>query len=430
MILKTHPKRYIFVILSFLAVVINLSFFLPNKVVSNQNSAIIKQGYPEDQSDTLRFTISSVGDIMVHQTQLTAQKNSDGSYSFVNNFVSMKPLLSFADISIGNLETTFAGEKKGYSAYPMFNSPDALSDAIKFSGINLVVTTNNHTFDHGGSALIRTIEVLEKTGLEYVGTRKSTNDKNYVVRNVNGIKVGVTAYTYESGKKNGLKTINGLLVSKEFEGLINSYNPYKPENDIKEMQEVVNSMKNDSAEFIVFVMHWGDEYKKYPNNSQQFMAEQLNLLGVDLIFGSHPHVVQPVDFILNDSTGQLTFVAYSMGNFISNQRFETMQNYATEDGLFIGAEVVKVSGQKPFIQKIFYEPTWVNRYLSNGRYYYEVIPTNVYLKQREAYNLSAEEWSRIEGSNKRTTELIESPFKESKSAFYERFLKRYTPDNH
>lgn len=427
MVQSTVSKRILQLTLPVGIGVFALFFFWASPPLSNvihasheEHSAIVKE-------DTLRFTISSVGDIMAHQTQLTAQKKEDGTYSFINNFIPMAPLLSFADISIGNLETTFAGEKKGYSAYPRFNTPDALADAIKFSGINLVVTTNNHAYDYGGAALLRTLEVLESAGLEYVGTRSSTDQKNYVIRNVKGIRVGITGYTYESGKKDSLKTINGLVVSKEFEHLINTFDPYKPEPDIKEMKNVIAAMREDSAEFIVFVMHWGDEYKKFPNTNQKHMAQELNTLGVDLIFGSHPHVVQPIEFIENDSTGQLTFVAYSMGNFISNQRFESMENYATEDGLFIGAEIIKAPGESARIHKVFYEPTWVNRYKSGSQYAFEVIPTNVYLAEKDSFNLTAEQWTRIEKSNQRTATLIETPLKDAHTKYFEKYLTPFTP---
>jgi poly-gamma-glutamate capsule biosynthesis protein CapA/YwtB (metallophosphatase superfamily) len=423
----TQHKRILLYLPLFVLVVLSVIFWPKPEQPLAINTLESEAVAATPKQDTLRFTISSVGDIMAHQTQLTAQKQADGTYSFTNNFYPMKALLSYADISIGNLETTFAGEKKGYSAYPRFNTPDALADAIKYSGINLVVTTNNHAYDYGGAALIRTLEILEDRKLEYVGTRKKSTDKNYVVRKVNGIYVGITAYTYESGKKDSLKTINGLVVSKEYQDLLNSYDPINPKPDLEDMQEVINNMRKDSAEFIVFVMHWGDEYKKYPNSSQVFMANQLNAMGVDLIFGSHPHVVQPVDFITHDSTGHQTFVAYSMGNFISNQRYESMQNYATEDGLFIGAEIIKAPNQKPKIHHVFYEPTWVNRYQESGKYFFEVIPANAYLAEKDSFPLKDEQWKRMENSTKRTTDLVETPMNAAHINYFEKYLRTFTP---
>lgn len=377
------------------------------------------------ENDTIKFTISFVGDIMVHQTQLDAQKSADGTYCFVNNFTPMKDVLSHSDISIGNLETTFAGAAKRYQGYPRFNSPDALAEAIKYSGINLVVTANNHSYDHGGSAVLRTIEVLKNHELDYVGTRTSTDEKPYIIREIDGVRIAITAYTYESGKRNGLKTINGITVLKDHQDLINSFDPNSPDEDLKKMKEIIDSMKVDNAEFIVFVMHWGAEYSLMHNQKQKHIAQKLNEFGVDVIFGSHPHVVQPLEFIVNDSTKHLTFVAYSAGNFISNQRFESRQNYSTEDGLFVGVEIIKPKNEKPRLDYVFYEPTWVNRYRVGNNYSFEVIPVNAYLANRDSISLSTEQWKRIEGSQKRTTERISTPISNQNAEFLNKYVRRY-----
>lgn len=423
---KLFPKPYLLAVIPVPVLLLVYYFFNAGPPSSVQCAPLSKPLPAQVQPDTLRFTISAVGDIMAHQPQLTAQLKKDGSYDFTDNYMPMKSLLSYADISIANLETTFAGKNKGYSSYPRFNTPDALADAIKNSGINLLVTTNNHAFDYGGEALLRTQDVLQEKGIAYVGSRKKPSDKNYVVKTVHGIKVGITAYTYESGKSiDSLKTINGLTVPKEYEDLLNSYDPLHLENDLPRIKAVVEAMRKDSAEFIVFVMHWGVEYQSLPNESQLRMASELNKLGVDLIFGSHPHVIQPIDIMLNDSTGKTTCIAYSMGNFISNQRYETMQNYATEDGLFVAAEIIKVKGQAPIVRKMYYEPTWVNKYKSNSKYAYEVIPTFKYLAARNSYTLTPEQWARIEASNKRSVELIEGQLTKNKPQYLQGFVTRF-----
>ena len=375
-------------------------------------------------SDTIRIRISSVGDIMAHQTQLTAQKQEDGTYNFENNFQYMQALFGSVDIMIGNLETTFAGEEKGYSAYPQFNTPDALAAAIKKSGINLVATANNHTYDNGGEAMLRTLDVLHENKLESIGTQKSIDEKNYVIREVKGVKIGLASYTYESGKnEQGLKTINGLAVSKAHEPLLNSFDPYEPTADLKKMQEVVRKMKSDSAEFVVFVVHWGKEYMQEPSKSQLEVAHALNTAGVDVIFGSHPHVVQPIDFLVNDSTDHVTFVAYSMGNFISNQRYESVKNYNTEDGLFVGVEFIKLGNQSPQLHKVFYEPTWVNRYKKSEKYIFEVVPARLACKSLDAYNIfNAATESRVSASNRRTINLVELPLSSDSEKYFARYL--------
>lgn len=402
----------------------NRKDFLTNYSSVVQHDSIPSQ--KEDEKCVIR--ISSVGDIMAHQTQLTAQKQPDGTYSFDNNFQYMKALFSAADVMIGNLETTFAGEEIGYSAYPRFNTPDALAVAIRNAGINLVATANNHSFDNGGEAMLRTLDILHTQGLETIGTQKTMEEKNYVIREVKGVKIGFASYTYESGKnEEGLKTINGLPVSKKYDPLINSFDPYAPEIDILKMQGIAHKMRADSADFIVFVVHWGKEYMSIPSDNQRFVAKALNAAGVDVIFGSHPHVVQPIDFIVNDSTQHMTFVAYSMGNFISNQRFESMQNYKTEDGLYVGVEIIKENNDKPKIQQVYYEPTWVNRYKKQGKYYYEVLPARLALKDKDGYNVFEEAIEkRLTLSSKRTIELIEKPLNASSEEYFERYLLSHT----
>lgn len=379
----------------------------------------------EDQKVVIR--ISSVGDIMAHQTQLTAQKQADGAYSFDNNFQYMKELFASSDVMIGNLETTFAGEKKGYSAYPRFNTPDALASALKNSGINLVATANNHTYDNGGEAMLRTLDILHGQELETFGTQKTVEEKNYIIRDVKGVKIGFASYTYESGKNpEGLKTINGITVGKAFEPLLNSFDPYDSAEDLVKMKEVAAKMKADGAEFIVFVVHWGLEYKQKPSDNQVLVAKALNEAGVDVILGSHPHVVQPIDFIVNDSSQHMTFVAYSMGNFISNQRYESMQNYNTEDGLYIGVEIEKEGKGKPVLKQVYYEPTWVNRYKKGDKYYFEVVPARIAIENKDAYNIFEEAIEkRVKASSARTIELIENPLSANSEVYFTRYLQSH-----
>jgi poly-gamma-glutamate synthesis protein (capsule biosynthesis protein) len=423
-----YLRGYSFVFIGVLFFLLGSPFFKNDLVlISNSSSVVQSDTIPFSKTPKIVIRISSVGDIMVHQTQLTAQKKSDGTYGFDNNFQFMKGLFESSDVMIGNLETNFAGEKKGYTAYPQFNSPDALASAIKNSGINLVATANNHTYDNGGEAMLRTLDILREQGLETFGTQKTTEEKNYVIRDVKGVKIGFASYTYESGKNpEGLKAINGLTVGKAYEPLLNSFDPYDVEEDLAEMQNVVAKMKADSAEFIVFVMHWGVEYKPQPSNNQMLVAKALNEAGVDVIFGSHPHVVQPIDFIVNDSTQHMTFVAYSMGNFISNQRYESMQNYSTEDGLYVGVEIEKDGNSKPVLKQVFYEPTWVNRYKKGDKYYFEVVPARIAKENKDVYNIfedAIEE--RVKASCERTMQMVENPLFENSEIFFSRYLKSH-----
>lgn len=423
-----YLRGYSFLFVGALLFLVSSPLSKNDNVLNSSVSFVVQnKDIPSTTDEKIIIRISSVGDIMAHQTQLTAQKQSDGFYSFDNNFQYMKELFASSDVVIGNLETNFAGEKKGYSAYPRFNTPDALASAIKNSGINLVATANNHTFDNGGEAMIRTLDILHGQGLETFGTQKTIEEKNYVIREVKGVKIGFASFTYESGKNpEGLKTVNGITVGKAYESLLNSFDPYDSEDDLVKMKVLVDAMKADNAEFIVFVLHWGVEYKQRPSANQILVAKALNEAGVDIIFGSHPHVIQPIDFIVNDSTKHMTFVSYSMGNFISNQRYESTKNYNTEDGLFVGVEIEKDGDNKPTIKQVYYEPTWVNRYKKGDKYYFEVVPARIAKDNKDAYNIFEDAVEkRVKASSERTIELIENPLSTNSEIFFSRYLKSH-----
>ncbi|SET68055.1 poly-gamma-glutamate synthesis protein (capsule biosynthesis protein) [Natronincola peptidivorans] len=363
----------------------------------------------EEITPPVEIVISAVGDIMVHGPQLRAQHNaSTGDYDFTNNFQFIEAYLKAGDLTIGNLETTFGGEEKGYSSFPKFNTPDALADALKKAGFDVIVTANNHTIDTGSSGMLRTIDVLQNRDLMVVGTRRSEDINNFIMKDIKGIKIGLTAYTYESPPYGDFKTLNGLIVPKEVESLINTFSYDSLDEDLLKMKQEVKEMKAMGAEIIIFYLHWGAEYHRQPNHYQRYIAEKLAEYGVDIILGSHPHVVQPVEFI--ETTEGKTLVVYSMGNFISNQRYEILNNRFTEDGIIINIKIKKdFQEDLVTIEKVSYVPTWVHRYIAQGKTFYEIIPVADALEDKSFYNLNNQQaiW-RVENSMKNTIEIIES----------------------
>lgn len=357
--------------------------------------------------DTLQLQIGFVGDIMAHLTQINAQRQEDGSYDFKNNYVWVKPLFEANDLMIGNLETTFAGEALGYSAYPRFNTPDALAQALAYAGFDVLTTANNHMYDTGLRGMLRTIDIVKAQGLIPTGSQKDLNEAKHHIIVRNGIKVGIAAYTYESGRAGNLVTINGIAVSKGDEQLLNSFDPSDIQASVDRFRAMIAAMRRDSAEVLLFVMHWGDEYQTKPNTYQRVLADSLNKLGVDLIFGSHPHVVQPTEYLLDPRRNHTTYVAYSTGNFISNQRFETLDNYNTEDGLYVEVVLHKIGSEPARVRAVREYPTWVRRASVNGRYRYEVVPLEQVLADTAALrSFSASEQERMRQSLKRTRERI------------------------
>jgi hypothetical protein len=355
--------------------------------------------------------IGVVGDIMTHDPQLIAQTLEDGTFDFRDNYRWMRPLFSRTQIMIGNLETTLSGADRKFTGYPMFNSPDALAAALSDAYFNVIITANNHMYDRGGAGMIRTLEQLRAHGLSPVGTRIDSTGEAFIIKAAEGIKVGITAFSYESQRRTDYKFINGIRVRNEHRDWMNTFDPTQPELALKEISAVVDQMRAQGAELTIVALHWGSEYKELPNNFQQSLAKGLHQKGVDIILGSHPHVVQPVEWLKDSLTGHQTVVAYSFGNFISNQRFESNQKYPTEDGLYLELLIERPkSTERPRILNAYYEPTWVHRYLEGERYRYEVLPTSFVLEGTISLpQMSSAILSRVRQSFERTSSKIKHP---------------------
>ncbi|HCH28186.1 MAG TPA: capsule biosynthesis protein [Ruminococcaceae bacterium] len=323
-------------------------------------------------------TVINTGDIMVHSTQLDGAKTSDG-YDFSDFFKYIKNPVSAADLAVGNLEVTFGGAESGsYKGYPAFNTPDSLADSIKNAGFDLMLTTNNHCYDTGLFGLKRTVSVLKDKGLLYIGTKQNADEKDYIIKNISGIKLGITAYTYENKSAAGQKSLNGNIISKEANDLVNSFNYDRIDEFYARAKKDIAAMKKGGADIVIFYMHWGEEYQLKENVHQDTIAQKLCDLGVDIIIGSHPHVIQPMALLTSSGGDHKTICAYSMGNAISNQRQEIMHPECTtghtEDGMLLSFKIDKYSDKTTVISSFDVIPTWVNKYRGGSGYRYSVIP--------------------------------------------------------
>lgn len=371
---------------------------------------------PDRTAAGIRFyaevTIAATGDIMVHSPQFKAQyQQKTGVYDFTNNFRFIKPYLLQADLALANLETTFGGEAIGYSGFPRFNTPDSLADALKDAGFGLIVTANNHTFDTGSNGVLRTIDVLRERGLQVIGTRKPEEEKSYIVKEINGIRIGFSAYTFETPRVSGKKTLNGIIIPPEHADLIDSFSYHNLEKEMLKIKGRIETMREEGAEFIVFYLHWGEEYQREPNRTQRKIASILANYGVDLIFGSHPHVLQPIEYVWSDDGSKAALVFFSLGNFLSNQRYELLKKEYTEDGAIVYVEIKKdLHTGGVFIANLTYLPTWVHKYAQKGRLVYEILPLNDTLGNFEYYNLlTGESIRRAVNSKRNTVNLLKKP---------------------
>ncbi len=367
---------------------------------SNANSTESIESKPEVVPDTFA-TVLSIGDIMVHQTQLTGAKTDDG-YDFSDFFKEVGTYYKKADLTIANLELTFGGSESGnFRGYPAFNTPDQLADAIKDSGINMLMTSNNHSNDTGFFGLKRTATVLKEKGIEFTGTKETLEDHKYLIKEVNKIKIGIVNFTYETpGSDPERKYLNGGAIKKEANDYINTFSYQRIEKFYTEAQEIINGMKNDGAEFITFYMHWGEEYQLTANTWQKSIAQKLSNMGVDIIIGGHPHVVQPIELIHAEDSNHTTICIYSLGNAVSNQRRELMSSSPkghTEDGIMFSYTLKKSNGQVS-LQSIDVIPTWVKKYSAGSGYKYTIYP----IDGTEYSGIS----SKLEESLKRTKTII------------------------
>lgn len=316
--------------------------------------------------------ISALGDVMVHGPQIEAQRQMDNTYNFENNFKFIKPIIEKSDLSIANLETTI-NENRPLSSYPNFNSPIEVLDALKSTGIDVLSTINNHSLDTGASGVISTYNQVSSKGFDIIGTKLNESDNNYTIKNIKGINIGLASFSYGE-VLNGEVYLNGIP-GKSSRNLLNVIDVTSVERSFNTIKKEIDLMKSNGAEFIVLVLHWGKEYETEPNNYQKKLAQKLADEGVDVILGSHPHVVQPIEFIKSNNTNKETLVVYSMGNIISNQRNEYMESEFTEDGIIPVIDIKKENNEVSIIN-IQYVPTWVNKYTfeTEKKDVYEIIP--------------------------------------------------------
>ena len=244
--------------------------------------------------------IFMVGDALIHSSIYQDAKQSDGSYDFISMLEYIKPIALKYDLKYYNQEPILGGASLGYSNYPRFNSPQEVGDAFIDAGFNLVSLATNHTMDKGEVGVINSVNYWKsKENVVFSGQWTSSEERETVeIHEINGIKYAFFSYTTWT---NGLNTPSG----KEY--LNNVYSDEKAKTDIEKVK--------DKVDVIIVAMHWGNEYSHGVSDSQTNIANYLSSLGVNLIIGAHPHVVEPVEYI-NDGK---TFVIYSLGNFISDQ---------------------------------------------------------------------------------------------------------------
>ena len=288
-----------------------------------------KMNYKNEYVDVIYKTVNTevvnnaslvmVGDALMHMAVVNAYK-SGNSYNFDGIFKYIGPIVKEYDLAYYNQETILGGTGIKLSGYPQFNSPQQVGDAFIKAGFNLVSLATNHTMDKyystGGKTIANSVNYWKskKDDVYAAGSYLSQEERDEVViKEVNGITYGFLSYTEQT---------NGLAVPSGKSYLCNVWNKDKVKKDVEKYRSKVD--------LLMVAMHWGEEYTNTPTSGEKEKAKYLASLGVDLIIGCHPHVIQPMTYIDN------TLVVYSLGNFVSNQ-----SGYNKQTGLMASANIVK-----------------------------------------------------------------------------------------
>lgn len=323
---------------------------------------------PDEPAIASEATVAVTGDILIHSPVLNSAYQSDGTYNFSSCFSAISSYWTNADYMIANLEVTLGGEGT-YSGYPTFSSPDSIVTALKDAGVDCLLTANNHSYDSGENGMIRTLQVVEQNGLDHLGTRQSTDESYVLIKEINDITFGMVCYTYDT-RNNAAdqKSLNGITMTDTAEELVNSFCYSDLESLYASVANDLAEMESAGCDVTMVFLHWGNEYQESPNDYQRTIAQELSNLGVDVIVGGHPHVVQEFT-TLTGTSGNETLVLYSTGNALSNQRRNLISAETrgyTEDGLTIQFTYMKFNNGKVKLKEVYILPTWVE--LTGGQY--------------------------------------------------------------
>ena len=336
---------------------------------SSDSSAVQKKlNSQEKNADTEQETSARImanGDLLYHIPIYRTALKDDGSYDFHENFDYVKPWLKQADLVIGDFEGTV--NKDHYLAgYPLFNAPGEVMDAIKDAGYQVLDLAHNHILDSQIEGVFSTADAIEKAGMTPIGvyTHEPREKAPIVIKEVNGIKVALLAYSY------GFNGIEEYISKEDYDNHLSDLNEDKMKAEIERAEK--------EADITIIMPQMGIEYQLEPTEEQKQLYHKMIDWGADIIFGGHPHVVEPAETVEKD--GDKKLIIYSMGNFISNQRIETMQDEEnakwTERGVLMDVTIKKKAG-KTTIETAQAHPSWVNR-TPKGTYSPEGYPLYLY----------------------------------------------------
>lgn len=390
-----QKKRYIIggmIFLCFVILFVGFGLFTQDKgseIVQRENQTEQKQQRTEEskveepkveQPVVSKVSLVSVGDVLIHNSVYEDAKTANG-YNFRPMFEPIRSYIETADLAIANSETIIGGSELGLSSYPTFNSPYELGDDLKATGFDVVSMANNHTLDRGEKAIQNAIRHWNKIGVLQTGaSRTEAEAKKVRTLTKNGITFGFLSYTYGT---------NGIPVPDGKDYLVNLIDRTQIRRDIRAAQKV--------SDVVAVSMHFGNEYETVPNNEQKALAQFLADLGVQLVLGAHPHILQPSDWVTGKE-GNQTYVIYSAGNFISAQD----QIDRLIGGVF-GIDVTKttlngettITLDHPTFLPIY---TYYNHFKDFKLYPLETVPTAKLSNRNELYQKTVEHVTQFLGN--------------------------------
>lgn len=276
-------------------------FMRPKEEPIKQNTQEKTELKEENKSSS--FTFAGVGDNLIHQAIFSQYEMGDIDYDFKEDYALMKPYIEAADLSFINQETICAGEEFGLSHYPQFNGPTQILDAVADTGFDWLAASSNHSLDKGSDALLAELNYLHENypDISVTGAYRNEEESNqYIVREVNGIKVGLLGYTYG---------LNGIPLPEDMPWLVELIDEDQIQKDMEALSKI--------SDVQIVSMHWGTEYHTEIEADQQALAQKMNEWGVEVIIGTHPHVIKPAEIIQGEKQDTLCY--YSLGNFLSAQ---------------------------------------------------------------------------------------------------------------
>lgn len=387
--------------------------------------SVTAQAAENDLDVVATAEVISGGDLLISDSILEGAKTESGSYDFNYIFEYVDDYIEEADYAVVNLETSIAGKGKGYCGFPRFNTPGSIVTAAQNAGFDMFLTASNHSYDWDLSGLKNKVTWLQQKDADYIGTRKDTDEYFHRVINVNGIKIGMLNYTQVLKKSTKDKVYlnatstgkNGsyeyVYVGPKGRERIAYYNKNYLSDFYSTLKKDIKSLKNRGAEIIVVYPHWGQEYNIEYNKTEDKIAQKMCDLGVDVIIGGHPHVVEPVKVYTSKVSGKTTVCIHSTGNFVSSMRRTQKKNNAdyVEDGALFSYTAEKYSDGTVAVVSAEVLPTWVKK--TSGEYRYKVIPLDKSVDWKESfgvYNYSEKVSSGYQ-SYERTMDLVSKGIK-------------------